>query len=67
MDSSLIPVFVQVDDGSRNALHMFLREKESNLTSLLHALVPQKEFWKARVVLELFWEYEGKPKGQIGL
>ncbi len=55
-------IVVWEDDGSRNALTEFFREREKNVANMTFLLVGEEEFWKARVFLELIWEYEDLKK-----
>ena len=53
---------VQIDDGSRNALR-WVRDKKTRgklVKGLLDLCREKEEYGKARVFLELLWEYESR-------
>lgn len=52
----------QADDGSREALKLFLAEKNEKLPATLKLFTESEEFFKGRVFLELLWEYESRLK-----
>jgi len=53
---------VQGDDGSRNALKEFMRERDKNVSNIISFCISNDEYWKGRVFLELVWEYESRLK-----
>lgn len=60
MDEEIYYVTPQTDDGDRNALKHFLESRDFKTAGLIAFCAKHKEFWKARVFLELLWEYEAK-------
>lgn len=49
---------MQKDDGSRNAIAEFMRDRDENWKEFSALLQLHGQYWKARVLLELIWEYE---------
>jgi hypothetical protein len=54
---------IRKDDGNRNALEMFLKDEE-NIIELINVLWQGSQYWKARVVLEMYWEIKEKYKSR---
>lgn len=57
----------QRDDGNRNALNHFMEQRDFKTAGLIAFCVRNKEYWKARVFLELLWEYESSLKSMAVL
>lgn len=54
---------MQQDDGSRNAIRTFMKNKDENWAEFYKVLALQGQYWKARVLAELIWEYESRTGG----
>lgn len=49
---------IQPDDKNRNALKEFMSDRDQNTENVLQHFSKDTQYWKARVFLELLWEYE---------
>lgn len=50
----------QSDDGSREALRQFFMDRDENLKEFINLFRDLGQYWKARVLMELTWEFESK-------
>ena len=50
--------YPQKDDGHREALSTFKNDRDKNVDEFLRFCVDHGQYWKARVFLEILWEYE---------
>lgn len=55
-------MIVQKDDGSRNALTEFMRERDKNAFNMVAFCVEHKQHWKGRAFLEFLWSYEDQQR-----
>jgi len=56
---------VQKDDGSRNALDEFMKNRNENMLEVVKFCSAHTQYWKGRVFLELLWEYERRQENAL--
>lgn len=64
IEKKLMAGEIQQDDGSRNALDEFLSARDENTYAMIEFLKDGHQYFKARVFLELLWEYEQTANGR---
>lgn len=48
------------DDGNRTALKIFCEAHDQNASEIIDFFKEHGQYWKARVFLELLWEYDNR-------